>query len=80
MRRTRPGSAEHSGTPSSATGPGQATASGRAQPRSPSANSDRRHGGPPQDHALYNCQCGFVFQAPVTTSVGCPHCGNTQAW
>jgi hypothetical protein len=32
------------------------------------------------DHALYNCQCGYVFQAPVSTSVGCPHCGGTQAW
>ncbi len=32
------------------------------------------------DHAFYNCQCGYVFQAPVSTSVGCPHCGGTQAW
>ena len=40
----------------------------------------RRHGGPSQDTALYNCQCGFVFEAHVSTSVGCPHCGGTQAW
>jgi predicted Zn-ribbon and HTH transcriptional regulator len=33
-----------------------------------------------QDAALYNCSCGFVFKAPVTTSVGCPHCGTAQAW
>ncbi len=32
------------------------------------------------DHALYSCQCGYVFEAPVSTSVGCPHCGGTQAW
>jgi hypothetical protein len=33
-----------------------------------------------QDAALYNCSCGYVFKAPVTTSVGCPHCGAAQAW
>jgi hypothetical protein len=32
------------------------------------------------DHATYTCVCGFVFAAPVTTSVDCPHCGDTQAW
>jgi hypothetical protein len=40
----------------------------------------RRFGGPSQDTALYNCHCGFVFTAMVSTSVGCPHCGGTQAW
>ena len=40
----------------------------------------RRLGGPTQDTALYKCQCGFVFEAHVSTSVGCPHCGGTQAW
>jgi hypothetical protein len=40
----------------------------------------RRELGPLQDQALYNCQCGFVFEAPVSTSVGCPNCGDTQAW
>ncbi|TML95186.1 MAG: hypothetical protein E6G05_15705 [Actinobacteria bacterium] len=44
------------------------------QPRS------RRHGGPSQDTALYTCHCGYVFDALVSTSVGCPHCGRTQAW
>jgi predicted Zn-ribbon and HTH transcriptional regulator len=24
--------------------------------------------------------CGFQFQAPVSTSVTCPHCGSPQAW
>jgi hypothetical protein len=33
-----------------------------------------------EDAALYNCSCGYVFKAPVTTSVGCPHCGTAQAW
>ncbi|HWE33665.1 MAG TPA: hypothetical protein VG410_09280 [Solirubrobacteraceae bacterium] len=39
-----------------------------------------RDAGPSQDSALYNCGCGFVFEAAVTTSVDCPHCGNHQAW
>jgi hypothetical protein len=39
-----------------------------------------RQGGPCQDHALYRCQCGCVFEAPVSTSVECPHCGDAQAW
>jgi hypothetical protein len=33
-----------------------------------------------EDAATYRCECGFVFKAPVTTSVGCPHCGTAQAW
>jgi Zn finger protein HypA/HybF involved in hydrogenase expression len=33
-----------------------------------------------QDAALYSCECGYVFTAAVTTSVGCPHCGTDQAW
>ncbi len=40
----------------------------------------RRDAGPSQDSALYNCGCGFVFEAAVTTSVDCPHCGGHQAW
>jgi hypothetical protein len=40
----------------------------------------RRELGPQQDQALYSCACGFVFKAPVSTSVGCPHCGTAQAW
>ncbi len=39
-----------------------------------------RQGGPSQDQALYTCQCGMVFEALVSTSVGCPHCGSSQAW
>jgi hypothetical protein len=33
-----------------------------------------------EDIALYSCSCGFQFQAPVSTSVACPHCGTGQAW
>jgi len=33
-----------------------------------------------EDQAMYSCECGFVFQASVSTSVGCPHCGGSQAW
>ena len=33
-----------------------------------------------QDAALYSCECGYIFKAAVTTSVGCPHCGCQQAW
>jgi len=33
-----------------------------------------------QDAATYACECGYVFKAAVTTSVGCPHCGVGQAW
>jgi rubrerythrin len=40
----------------------------------------RREAEAPQDQAVYTCQCGFVFQALVSTSVDCPHCGGTQAW
>jgi hypothetical protein len=42
-------------------------------------DSARRAGGP-QDRALYECDCGATFVAPVSTSVGCPHCGCGQAW
>lgn len=39
----------------------------------------RRSGGP-IDRAQYTCGCGLVFDAAVSTSVACPHCGATQAW
>ena len=32
------------------------------------------------DVATYQCECGFVFEAEVLTTVSCPHCGNAQAW
>ena len=39
-----------------------------------------REAGGPIDHASYSCQCGYVFYAPVSTTVSCPHCGVGQAW
>ena len=39
-----------------------------------------RAAGGPQDLAAYSCPCGYVFEAAVSTTVGCPHCGDTQAW
>jgi hypothetical protein len=40
----------------------------------------RRLGGTSQDRALYSCGCGYAFDAFVSTSVDCPHCGDRQAW
>jgi hypothetical protein len=39
-----------------------------------------REAGGPVDSASYNCQCGCLFNAHVSTSVVCPHCGCGQAW
>ena len=74
-------------------GPGEPGAPPEAQtpadapePPAPPADRDltaaRRHRAyvAPQDVAHYSCQCGFQFEASVTTTVACPHCGATQAW
>lgn len=39
-----------------------------------------RDAGGPDDVATYHCGCGYVFEAPVSTSVRCPHCDAGQAW
>jgi DNA-directed RNA polymerase subunit RPC12/RpoP len=39
-----------------------------------------REAGGPVDRASYACQCGYLFSAPVSTTVACPHCGVDQAW
>jgi hypothetical protein len=39
-----------------------------------------RASGGPSDRAQYACGCGFVWQADVSASVACPHCGTPQAW
>jgi len=39
----------------------------------------RRAGGP-VDCAVYGCGCGTLFEAEVSASVRCPHCGGEQAW
>jgi len=49
-----------------------------AELRGPELRS--REAGGPQDSACYECACGYVFSASVSTSVSCPHCGDDQAW
>lgn len=39
-----------------------------------------REAGGPDDRAHYRCVCGYAFDAAVSTSVTCPHCGTGQAW
>ena len=39
-----------------------------------------RSAGGPIDEASYACACGYVFRAPVSTTVACPHCDAQQAW
>jgi hypothetical protein len=57
------------------------SATPQAEPIEASSRTrDARRGGGPEDHALYSCMCGYAFQAAVTTSVDCPHCGTEQAW
>jgi len=65
----------------------RAHATGRNEPPAPPPDepdlSDERRAresGGPEDHAMYTCTCGYVFQAKVSTSVACPHCGAGQAW
>ncbi|PTL55691.1 hypothetical protein [Paraconexibacter algicola] len=54
----------------------------RLVPDDPALAAERRmrRAGGPQDTALYHCGCGFVFDAPVTTTVRCPHCAGDLAW
>ena len=51
-----------------------------AVPPAPLPLARERDSGGPQDRAAYSCACGYVFEAPVSTTVGCPHCGGAQAW
>jgi hypothetical protein len=56
---------------------------GSPRPQPPAASPSRernKRANMSEDAALYSCSCGYVFKAPVTTSVGCPHCGTAQAW
>lgn len=50
------------------------------QAPAPGPGARERNSGGPEDLALYHCHCGYVFQASVSTTVGCPHCGGAQAW
>ena len=58
--------------------PGAARPSRRRAPNVSSGTDPRTL--PSEDRATYNCGCGFVFSHDVSTSVACPHCGDTQAW
>lgn len=51
----------------------------RPEPVHP-AEARMRDAGGPDDRATYSCGCGFLFEAPVSTSVHCPHCDTVQAW
>jgi hypothetical protein len=58
-----------------------APAEQEAEPAGEHVQEDRvRASGGPEDHALYRCACGFAFEAAVSTTVACPHCGTGQAW
>jgi hypothetical protein len=48
-------------------------------PRDIAAQRVRAAGGP-LDRASYSCECGYLFAAPVSTTVACPHCGACQSW
>jgi hypothetical protein len=50
-----------------------------ASPALTALDRARRSGGP-IDRALYACGCGETFTATVSTTVGCPGCGETQTW
>jgi hypothetical protein len=51
-------------------------------PRPPELKAEKRarESGGPEDRAFYTCSCGYAFDADVSTSVTCPHCGTAQAW
>jgi hypothetical protein len=51
----------------------------RQAPAGPAGARERAAGGP-QDQARYQCACGCVFEAPVSTTVSCPRCGGAQDW
>lgn len=53
------------------------------EPRPEPVHRDERRlraSGGPDDRACYSCSCGYLFEAPVSTSVACPNCGGQQAW
>jgi hypothetical protein len=51
----------------------------RPEPVHPAEHRMRDAGGP-LDRATYPCDCGYLFEAHVSTSVLCPQCGCAQAW
>lgn len=76
----KPASGEQSQPPA-----GHATGSDTTVDRVQAANADAavdraQAAGGPVDEATYECSCGLLFSAPVSTTVCCPHCGAEQAW
>jgi hypothetical protein len=64
-----------------AQGPNVAAQGPNVAAQGPDAAAQRvREAGGPTDLASYACQCGYLFMAAVSTTVGCPHCGTQQAW
>jgi hypothetical protein len=61
-------------------GDGEGEAERKAVADEHAAERRHRESVAPEDSALYSCSCGFQFQAAVSTSVACPHCGTGQAW
>ncbi len=62
-------------------GPSERQAGAPVAPRAVADRSrEKRLGGYAQDNAVYNCGCGMVFEAAVSTAVSCPNCGSHQAW
>jgi len=79
MRARIPLTTERRRTPASRRGHAVARPAPLPEPdRSPEARS--REAGGPVDQARYSCVCGYAFEAAVSTSVSCPHCGAGQAW
>lgn len=72
-------SAEGPATNASPAAPG-AHASGDVPATSPQPVVHVDHAMSTLDQAVYTCECGFVFEAEVLTTVACPHCGCGQAW
>jgi hypothetical protein len=58
----------------------ESTGAKAPKPDRPAARPRRRLEPATEDQAMYSCACGYIFQAAVSTSVGCPHCGGSQAW
>ena len=59
---------------------GEAVARAAAAKPVDSAAQRVRDAGGPVDRASYSCGCGLLFEATVSTTVKCPHCGAGQAW
>jgi hypothetical protein len=82
----RPREKHRAGAPARRRAEGRSEAPASPPPAPKTAGDDlrqerrMRESGGPDDRAHYRCSCGFAFDAPVSTSVACPHCGTGQAW